>query len=159
MNKPTSRRSFLSSVAVMPLLRGAQTMGLAAMIPGPAATQPAERQEGKRITLLYFTDIHAQLETHPEYLPGAVPEIQMMGGYARPKTAIERERASSGNACCLLDGGDEFQGSGPAAWSEGEVVLDPLNAFGTDAFLPGNWEATYGPERFRQTMARLNSPV
>ena len=111
------------------------------------------------MTLLHFTDTHAQLETHPEYLPGATPDIQMMGGYARLKTAIDEERAHCEGACFLLDGGDEFQGSGPAAWSEGEAILEPLKALGIDVFTPGNWEPAYGPERFKQTMARLDCPV
>jgi S-sulfosulfanyl-L-cysteine sulfohydrolase len=108
---------------------------------------------------LHFTDTHAQLETHPEYLPGTDPEIQLMGGYARLKTAIERERANCGGPCFLLDGGDDFQGSGPATWSEGEVVLDPPNALSLDVFVPGNWEPAYGPDRFKRTMDRLNCPV
>jgi S-sulfosulfanyl-L-cysteine sulfohydrolase len=156
MKRLTTRRDFMSSAATIPLFAGASATGLTSLQSGPAASQEAD---GKRVTLLYFTDTHAQLETHPEYVPGASPEIHMMGGYARLKTAIEQERANRNGACFLVDGGDEFQGSGPAAWSEGEVVLGPLNAFGIDAFVPGNWEATYGPERFRQTMARLNCPV
>jgi S-sulfosulfanyl-L-cysteine sulfohydrolase len=162
MERLATRRSFMASAAVLPLLHGAgvSAVGLGAFAAGPAASQPAEQgRGGRRVTLLYFTDTHAQLETHPEYAPGARPEIQMMGGYARLKTAIDRERANCDGACFLLDGGDEFQGTGPAAWSEGEVVLDPLNAFGIDAFVPGNWEATYGPERFKETMARLACPV
>jgi sulfur-oxidizing protein SoxB len=162
MKTLATRRSFMSSAAAVALLRsvGAGAIGVGAMVQAPAASQPAEPDpDGRRVTLLYFTDTHAQLETHPEYVPGASPEIQMMGGFARLKTAIEHERANCDGACFLLDGGDEFQGSGPAAWSEGEVVLDPLNAFGTDAFVPGNWEASYGPERFKETMARLNCPV
>ena len=162
MKSLATRRSFMASAAVVPLLRGAGVwaVGVGAVLPGAAASQPAAPdRDGKRVTLLYFTDTHAQLETHPEYAPGASPEIQMMGGYARLKTAIERERASCDGPCFLLDGGDEFQGSGPAAWSEGEAVLEPLNAFGSDAFVPGNWEASYGPERFKETMARLNCPV
>ncbi len=136
-------------------------IGLGVLGPGLAIAneRTGNEGEGKRVTLLHFTDTHAQLETHPEYVPGASPEIQMMGGYARLKTAIERERASCKGPCFLLDGGDEFQGSGPAAWSEGEVVLDPLNALGIDVFVPGNWEPAYGPEQFKQTMARLNCPV
>ena len=82
-----------------------------------AAQQPEPVPGGKRLTLLHFSDTHAQLETHPEYLPGAVPDLQMMGGYSRLKTAIERQRAHCDGPCFLLDGGDEFQGSGPAAWS------------------------------------------
>ncbi len=140
--------------------------GLAAIGPGiafpdlaEATERPEPSGEGRHVTLLHFTDTHAQLETHPEYLPGAQPDIQMMGGYARLKTAIDRERANCEGACFLLDGGDEFQGSGPAAWSQGEVILEPLNALGIDVFTPGNWEPAYGPERFKQTMARLNCPV
>lgn len=162
MKTLATRRFLLSSAAAIPLLRGigAWTVGLGSMIPGPVASQQAgPDRDGRRVTLLYFTDTHAQLETHPEYLPGASPEIQLMGGFARLKTAIERERGNCDGACFLLDGGDEFQGTGPAAWSEGEVVLDPLNAFGCDAFVPGNWEASYGPERFKETMARLSCPV
>src|ERR1700730_12094007 len=161
MNKLATRRFFMSSAGAIPLLRGVGVWatGLGALIPGPAASQPLQDQDGKRVTLLYFTDTHAQLETHPEYLPGANPEIQMMGGYARLKTAIEPERANCDGASFLLDGGDEFQGTGPASWSEGEVVLGPLNAFGIDALVPGNWEASYGPERFKQTMGRLDCPV
>jgi 2',3'-cyclic-nucleotide 2'-phosphodiesterase (5'-nucleotidase family) len=153
----------MSSAAAIPLLRGAAAFATSfgSVIPA-GASQPApagQGQDGKRVTLLYFSDTHAQLETHPEYVPGASPEIQMMGGYARLKTAIEQERASRDGACFLIDGGDEFQGSGPAAWSEGEVIVEPLKAFGLDAFVPGNWEAAYGPERFKQTMSRLNCPV
>ncbi|MGP0095360.1 MAG: bifunctional metallophosphatase/5'-nucleotidase [Xanthobacteraceae bacterium] len=161
MNMLATRRSLLLSAAVPALLRaGVWAIGLGSMAPGAVAGQPvAQDQGGKRVTLLHFTDTHAQLETHPEYVPGARPEIRLMGGYARLKTAIDRERSNCDGPCFLLDGGDEFQGSGPAAWSEGEVILDPLNAFGIDAFVPGNWEPAYGPERFKQTMARLKCPV
>ena len=161
MSRQTTRRTLLSSVAAIPLLpsAGIWATGLGALIPGAVASQTREDQAERHVTLLHFTDTHAQLETHLEYVPGASPEIQMMGGYARLKSAIDRERASCDGACFLVDGGDEFQGSGPAAWSEGEVVLNPLNDFGIDAFVPGNWEPAYGPERFKQTMARLNCPV
>lgn len=117
------------------------------------------RSPGRRITLLHMADTHAQIETHPEYMPGEQPEIQQMGGLARLKTAIERERSKAGAATFLVDSGDAVQGSGPAAWSEGEVVIDPLNALGLDAFVPGNWEPVYGPGRFKQLMAKLKAPV
>ena len=151
----TRREIIAASVGLSAISPGILVPGLAAA----ATARPDQSGEGKRVTLLHFTDTHAQLETHPEYLPGAKPEIQMMGGYARLKSAIEHERAHCEGACFLLDGGDEFQGSGPAAWSEGEVILEPLKALGIDVFTPGNWEPAYGPERFKQTMARLDCPV
>ena len=53
------------------------------------ATQPLVRAQspaprtGRRVTLLHMADTHAQLETHPDYMPGEQPEIQQMGGFAR----------------------------------------------------------------------------
>jgi 2',3'-cyclic-nucleotide 2'-phosphodiesterase (5'-nucleotidase family) len=82
-----------------------------------------------------------------------------MGGFARLKTAIDRERAAANGPSFLLDGGDEFQGSGAAAWSEGGVMLEPLNALGIDAFVPGNWEPVYGPERMMELMRKLDTAV
>ncbi len=114
---------------------------------------------GRKLTLLHFTDIHAQLETHSDYLPGEIPEFQSMGGFARLKTAIDRELANVSGPAFIADGGDEFQGSGPAAWSEGEVILKPLNALEADVFVPGNWEPTYGPQRFRELMKQLTAQV
>jgi S-sulfosulfanyl-L-cysteine sulfohydrolase len=151
--KSLTRRQLVNSVAL------AAGSGVVSAVAPSMSAQLDQSQTGKRLTLLHFTDTHAQLETHPEYLPGASPEIQMMGGFARLKAAIEQERSHCDGPCFLFDGGDEFQGSGPAAWSEGEVILAPLNALGIDVFTPGNWEPAYGPERFKQTMARLACPV
>ncbi len=146
-----SRRGLLGSVALSALPLGS---AIAASVP-----DGAETLAGKRLTILHFTDTHAQIETHPEYLPGANQEIQPMGGYARLKTAIDRERANCRDACLLVNGGDEFHGSGPAAWSKGEVILDPLKAFALDVFVPGNWDPVYGPARFRTLLAELGCPV
>ena len=99
----------------------------------------------KRLTLLHLTDTHAQLETHWEYLPGGKPELVQMGGFARLKTAIEAERARSQGPAFLVDGGDLVQGSGPAAWSNGEVMIAPANALELDAFVPGNWSRFTAP--------------
>jgi 2',3'-cyclic-nucleotide 2'-phosphodiesterase (5'-nucleotidase family) len=144
-----SRREFLTTAAA-----GAASLTAAGSAPaaGPGA-------KPRRLTLLHVTDTHAQLETHPEYLPGETPELRPMGGFARLKTALDRERADAKGPCFLVDGGDEFQGSGPAAWSEGEVMLEPLNALGIDVFVPGNWEPAYGPERFKDQMRRLEARV
>src|SRR5262245_18983004 len=81
MTRSSTRRSLMLSAAAMPLLAraGAWSIGLGPLMPGPAASQPARPdQDGKRVSPLYFTDIHAHLESHPEYVPGARPEIQIM---------------------------------------------------------------------------------
>jgi sulfur-oxidizing protein SoxB len=125
----------------------------------PVSATSAPTAPARHVVFLHMADSHAQLETHPEYMPGESPELQSMGGYARLKTAIDRERAAARGPSFLADGGDTFQGSGPAAWSEGAVVMKPLNALGIDVCVPGNWEVVYGPRRFRELMAEVSCKV
>jgi len=103
--------------------------------------------------------MHAQLETHWEYLPEVPNHLHRMGGFARIRTALDHERASAPGAVFTLDGGDTFQGSAVAAWTQGEAVIAPLNALGIDAGIPGNWEVVYGPEVFRKLMSEVNYKV
>lgn len=131
---------------------------LAALAAGQAWAK-GEVPVKRTVTLLHISDTHAQLETHPEAMPGENPPMPMMGGYARLKTAIDRARASAGPASFLVDGGDTFQGSAAAAWSRGEAVVDPLNGLGIDVCVPGNWEVVYGPERFRELMHEVTCRV
>jgi len=130
-------------------------VGCGAAAPPATSPSPAPR----RITLLSIADTHAHLETHPEYVPGASPEIQPMGGFARLKTAIDRVRATAGAPVFVADGGDTFQGTAAAAWSRGEAVVAPFNGLGLDVCVPGNWEVVYGPERFRELMHELTCQV
>ena len=112
----------------------------------------------RHVTLLHIADTHAQLETHPELMPGE-PGLPLMGGYARIKTAVDRERATAPAATFFADGGDTFQGTAAAAWSRGEAVVSPLNGLGLDVCVPGNWEVVYGPEQFKHLMGELSCRV
>ena len=108
---------------------------------------------------LHLADMHAQLDTHWEYLPEDPAHLRRMGGFARIRTALDQERATAPGAVFTLDGGDTFQGSALAAWTQGEAVLEPLNALGIDAGTPGNWEPVYGPQVFRKLMSRVSYKV
>lgn len=61
----------------------------------PMAKTAGTTRTEKTVTLLHIADTHAQLETHPEYMPGEEPAVSMMGGYARLRTALDRERAAA----------------------------------------------------------------
>ncbi|HSR09396.1 MAG TPA: bifunctional metallophosphatase/5'-nucleotidase [Bryobacteraceae bacterium] len=113
----------------------------------------------KHVRFLHIADMHAQLDTHWEYLPEDPQHLHRMGGFSRIRTALDRERASATGAVFTLDGGDTFQGSAVAAWTQGEAVVGPLNALGIDAGTPGNWEVVYGPDRFRKLMSEVNYKV
>lgn len=113
----------------------------------------------KHVRFLHIADTHAQLDTHWEYLPEDPQRLHRMGGYARIRTALDQERAGAQGAVFTVDGGDTFQGSAIAAWTQGEAVLGPLNALGIDVGTPGNWEVVYGPEVFRKLMGEVNYKV
>lgn len=125
------------------------------------ALPPTAEPPGKRATLLFFSDTHAQLEEHPElfWSRDGRTEVVRAGGYPRLARAVADIRREVGGRALLIDGGDTFQGSGPAAWSKGEVVVGPHRALEVDLGIPGNWEVAYGPDRMRELMTSVGYPV
>lgn len=116
-------------------------------------------EEVKEVRLLHLGDMHAQLETHWEFLPEDPINLKRMGGFARIKTALDQYKKTAPGAVFAVDGGDTFQGSALAAWTRGKAILEPLNALGIDVGIPGNWEVVYGPDVFRDLMSKVNYKV
>lgn len=73
-----------------------------------------------------------------------------MGGFAHLATLIKRLRATRPNAL-LLDGGDTWQGSATALWTNGQDMVDAALALGVDVMTP-HWEMTYGADRVRHVV-------
>jgi sulfur-oxidizing protein SoxB len=133
-------------------------LGLAAL--GLLFTPAAFAAPRRTVTIAYFADIHGQLEEHPElFWNGGREEIATAGGAARIAAVIERWRKERPGQLLFFDAGDTFQGSGPAAWTQGAVVSPVLNALGLDLGLPGNWEVVYGPAALRARARELRHPL
>lgn len=112
------------------------------------------------VTIVYFADLHAQLEEHDELFWEHRPyELVRAGGLARLAAAVRQIRAAAPGSVLFVDGGDTFQGSAPAAWSQGAVLVPLLNALHLDVGLPGNWEVVYGSEVLRRRAAELHYPL
>uniref|UniRef100_B1XV30 5'-Nucleotidase domain protein n=1 Tax=Polynucleobacter necessarius subsp. necessarius (strain STIR1) TaxID=452638 RepID=B1XV30_POLNS len=68
-----------------------------------------------------------------------------MGGFAHMATLVKQMKASRPGAL-LLDGGDTWQGSGTALWTNGQDMVDAALALGVDVMTP-HWEMTLGERR------------
>lgn len=115
----------------------------------------------KKFSIAFVNDIHAQLEPHPELywtLDDTQREMRA-GGLSRIRTAFDQLAAARPEEMLRIDGGDTFQGSGPSAWTEGEVMVRPLNALKLDMAIPGNWSVVYGGDRLRTLRDKLNYPM
>ncbi|MEZ5648986.1 MAG: thiosulfohydrolase SoxB [Burkholderiaceae bacterium] len=71
-----------------------------------------------------------------------------VGGFAHLATLVKRLRASRPGAL-LLDGGDTWQGSATALWTQAQDMVDACKLLGVD-IMTGHWEFTYGMERVKQ---------
>jgi S-sulfosulfanyl-L-cysteine sulfohydrolase len=71
-----------------------------------------------------------------------------VGGFAHLATLIQRVRASRPQAL-LLDGGDTWQGSATALWTNGQDMVDAAKLLGVD-LMTGHWDFTLGAKRVQQ---------
>ncbi len=70
-----------------------------------------------------------------------------VGGFAHLATLVKQIRASRPGAL-LLDGGDTWQGSGQAMWSNGQDMIDACLELGVDV-MTLHWECMYGAQRIK----------
>ncbi len=125
----------------------------------PAPTPAISTANEQHVRFLHLADMHAQLEEHWEFFPEHPEQLRRMGGFARIRSVLEQKRREFPGAVFTMDGGDTFQGSALAAWTEGAAVIPPLNALGIDVGVPGNWDVVYGPAVFRKLYADVNFTV
>ncbi len=75
-----------------------------------------------------------------------------VGGFAHLSTLVKRMKASRPDAL-LLDGGDTWQGSGTALWTQAQDMVDAAKLLGVDV-MTLHWESTYGAERVKEIEAK-----
>jgi len=196
-----NRRDFLQvTAATAAMMGGSAVLGRAAA--GQSITQAdlLKFDPVGQVTLLNFTDIHAQLspvyfrepsinlgvgEVYglPPHLTGkeflryfglvsGTPEAHAfsnedfislakeygrVGGVDRIATLVKAIRADRPDNTLLLDGGDTWQGSYTSLHTQGEDMVDVMNALGVDA-MTAHWEFTYGAERVQELIDKLNFP-
>jgi len=94
-------------------------------------------------------DAHAF--TYLDYV-AAAQNYGKMGGFAHMASLIKQMKASRPGAL-LLDGGDTWQGSGTALWTNGQDMVDAALALGVDV-MTAHWEMTLGEKRVMEIINR-----
>ena len=87
-------------------------------------------------------DAHAF--TYLDYV-AAAQNYGKMGGFAHMATLIKQMKASRPGAL-VLDGGDTWQGSGTALWTNGQDMVNAALLLGVDV-MTAHWEMTLGEKR------------
>ncbi|HEU4622010.1 MAG TPA: thiosulfohydrolase SoxB [Burkholderiaceae bacterium] len=86
---------------------------------------------------------------HLDYV-AAARTYGKVGGFAHLATLIKRLKGDRPNAF-LLDGGDSWQGSATALWTQGQDMIDACKELGVDV-MTMHWEFTYGAERVKHVI-------
>jgi len=94
--------------------------------------------------------IEAHAFTHLDF-ERAARRYGKTGGFAHLATLVKRLRASRPQAP-LLDGGDSWQGSATALWTDGRDMIAAQKQLGVQ-LMTGHWEFTYGASRLRRAIA------
>jgi len=92
---------------------------------------PPSTRDAHAFTYLHFND--------------AAHTYGQMGGFAHLSTLVKQLKASRPGAL-LLDGGDTWQGSATALWSNGQDMASAALALGVDV-MTAHWEMTLGEAR------------
>lgn len=180
-NAPVRRREFLR---LLGLAAAAGASLRAGASDAQAADELYQLPRFGNLSLLHITDVHAQLL--PLYFreptdaafgreyglaPGsaaahaftrvdfehAARRYGKVGGYAHLATLVRRLRAARPGAL-LLDGGDSWQGSATALWTEGVDMIGAQKLLGVD-LMTAHWEFTYGAARVQRAVRKEIAPI
>lgn len=128
--------------------RGALTLLLAL---GGLNSALAASNDAVTISFIHFNDLHAHLTPHADLVPDSTPgqastqtRVVERGGIARLSTMVKRIRADNPNSI-FMNIGDTYHGGVEALYTNGNAIVDPVNALNIDVGVVGNWDFAYGP--------------
>lgn len=135
------------------------TLALLALVmqTAKAAESGTKPHTDQTITFIHLNDLHAHLTTHSDLVRvGEKNKLEQRGGIARLATLIKRLRKESPDSV-LMNIGDAYHGGVEALFTNGNALVDPINALGVDVGVVGNWDYAYGPIVTRSRYGSLKS--
>ena len=100
-------------------------------------------------TIVLFTnDVHCQVDAVEKVLNDDLT-VKNAGAWGYGRVAgLKKALEAAGNDVILVDAGDHIQGGSIGALTQGEAIIDIMNAVGYDLAIPGNHEFDYGMDQF-----------
>jgi 2',3'-cyclic-nucleotide 2'-phosphodiesterase (5'-nucleotidase family) len=142
------RRGFLATSGITAGMLGLNLAGFPAR---PA--HAVERGKAKTISIFHSTDLHGRILPTQTY-----DGLQDVGGLARVASCLRQWRRECPNSL-TVDVGDVVQGTAVSIHSGGKLMIDLFNRLGYDAWVLGNHDFDWGPEKTEGLLADSASPV
>lgn len=130
MSNELSRRQFLTGATAFAL--GSAVFGL------PRRAFADDAQAGSAIVILHTNDVHCAVGEADK--TGATP----LGYSALASYVADRKGVFGSGNVTLVDAGDAVQGNVMGTLTQGQALVDIMNATGYDYVIPGNHEFDYG---------------
>lgn len=131
---------------------------LTLLFAGAAGSIDAKQKGLRKLTILYFNDIHGHLEPWK-----ADPKDEKtIGGVARMATLVEqirRENRAKGASTIFLLAGDVLQGTPMSSIFQGEPDIQSFNLMRLDAMVFGNHEFDFGQANLKKIVQQSRFPV
>jgi len=110
------------------------------------------RADQKEIRILYLNDFHGFAEPYKPF-----GSDEMLGGIAYLASKVNSLRSEKPSV--LLAAGDMMQGNNWANLSQGESVIELMNAMKFDAMVLGNHEFDFGQDILKKRISEASFPV
>ena len=107
----------------------------------------AQATEGTKLVILHTNDMHGYMQASDTCLG--------IGAVAQLKKDYQQQRYD----VLLMDAGDYLQGSSFANFTQGESVVEVMNAAGYDVAALGNHEFDYGSDVLEKRISEMNFPA
>ena len=143
MSNELSRRQFLAGATAFAL--GSAVFGL------PRRAFADDAQAGSAIVILHTNDVHCAVGEADE--KGATP----LGYSALASYVADRKGVFGDGNVTLVDAGDAVQGNVMGTLTQGQALVDIMNATGYDYVIPGNHEFDYGMPQFNHLVGSANA--
>lgn len=113
---------------------------------------PVVQADNDSISIIFTNDVHCAIDANHD--EDETPCL----GYAGVGAVVEAAEAKyDADNVTLVDAGDAVQGGPVGTLTEGEAIVDIMNAMGYDYAVPGNHEFDYGMDQFNELVNKSDA--